>query len=143
MISSRNFDSIVYQFLQLTSSVVVTFADASRPASFSSKIVTASSDFWRQRHIFGRDWEFWPDHRPNNRDDAGINIGAATASPTLEDSASRIRDFFENNLNRGFFMVTSPNRKIRHCFRFVDDQWQEVEWDIERKKIKNRIRAQN
>ncbi len=141
MISSLNYDQIVSRFLELTSSVVVTgIVTDKSPASFRSKIVTANSEIWRRRHIFGRDWEFWSDLRASNRDEVGTAIAATSLSSTLEDSASRIRDFFENNLTRGFFMVTSPNRKIRYCYRFVDDEWQEVEWETERKKIKNKIR---
>ena len=139
--SGRDFNVVVHQFLATTHSTVHTRAVSENyPFDFSAEIVTDPiSQYWKERRIFSRSWEFWADNRDDNRE-AGIPIAALTHSLSLEEAGRRIRDMFESYLQKGFFMVTSPNRRIRRCFRFVDGQWQEVDWDTERKKVKNRPR---
>lgn len=137
----KDFSVVVHQFLTTThSSVVVRAVSENYPFDFSAEIVTdPTSQYWKERRIFGRSWEFWADDREDNRDD-WLPIAALTHSLSLEEAGRRVRDLFETYLEKGFFMVTNSNRKIRYCFRFVDGQWQQVEWDTERKKVKNRPR---
>lgn len=137
----RDFDIIVQQFLVTTHSIVIIRpASENYPFDFSAEIVTDSaSQFWKNRRVSGRGWEFWADDREGNRE-AGIPISALTHSLSPEEAGRRVKDLFETYLERGFFMVSSPNHRIRVCFRYLDSHWQEVSWDIERKKVKNRPR---
>lgn len=139
--NGRDFDIVVHQFLALTHSVVILRPISENyPFDFSAEVVTDStSQFWKERRVYSRGWEFWADDRDDNRD-SGIPISALTHGLSLEQSSRRVRDLFESYLERGFFMTTSPNHRIRVCFRYLRGQWQEVDWDIERKKVKNRPR---
>ena len=139
--AGKDFSVVVHQFLAIThSSVVIRAVSEKYPYDFSAEVVTDStSQFWKERRVYGRSWEFWADGRDDNRE-AGIPIAALTHSLSLEEASRRVRDSLETYLEKGFFMVTSPNRRIRFCFRYLDGQWKEVDWDTERKKVKNRPR---
>lgn len=140
--SGRDFNVVVHQFLAVTHSfVIIRPISETYPFDFAAEVVTDSvSQFWKERRVYSRGWEFWADGRDNNRE-AGIPIAALTHSLSLEEASRRVRDSLETYLEKGFFMVTSPNRRIRFCYRYLDGQWQEVDWDTERKKVKNRPRG--